>query len=117
MRIDTSSNMLPTLHTLEEVAAYLHKKPETVRKLCKRIGLNPVRSRPTLLFTESDVGQLLEASRQCSNAGSFPLRPVRRSGVSVVAPTRTTATVLTQLRALHQSDKPRKYSRNSNETS
>src|SRR5438477_11247085 len=102
--------MLPTLHTLEEVADYLRKKPETVRKLCKRIGLNPVRSRPTLLFTDSDVQQLLEASRQCSNASSSRPRPARRSGASVVAPTRTTESVLTQLRALHQSAKPRKSS-------
>src|SRR5262245_35475075 len=98
MSIDILPETLPPLYTLDEVSVYFHNKPDTIRKLCKRIGLDPVRSRPTLLFTASDIQELVEASRQCSNASSSLPRPARRSGASVAAPTRTTESVSTRLR-------------------
>src|SRR5205823_389457 len=58
VRINRVPRMLPHLYSLDEVADLLRLKPETLRKFCSRIGLNPIKSRPTLLFTNNDLSTI-----------------------------------------------------------
>src|SRR5215469_7649660 len=96
---------LPTLHTLEEVAEYLHLKPKSLREFCRDQGISLIKGdKTTLLMTCDDIAAIIEARRQkCSNS-TRPKVNVRLT--SSGAPTRLPTDVLTRAQALRSTRSP-----------
>src|SRR6266436_4129505 len=60
---------LPTLHTLEEVAEYLHLKPKSLREFCREKGIALIKGdKKTFLLTRDDIDSIIALRRQsCSS--------------------------------------------------
>src|SRR5215472_3836151 len=107
---------LPPLHTLEEVAEYLHLKPKSLREFCREQGISLIKGdKTTFLLTRDDIDAIITARRQkCSNS-SRPKVTVRPTTSGV--PTRLPTDVLTRAQALRSTRSPSKSGIRSKKTS
>src|SRR5215472_18409926 len=107
---------LPPLHTLEQVAEYLHLKPKSLREFCRDKGISLIKgNKRVLLLTEDDVDTIISLRRQSCSNSSHPKVSVRPT--TFAAPIRLPTDVSTRLQKLRTTRKQSKSSTRSTKIS